>query len=55
MNQPKRETFGAIWRLCQQMEYSAENALTETLKAQFLALQKQMAKLDTINEYIKEA
>ena len=56
MNEVKRETLGAIARLCQQMEYSSMNAHTEMLKAQFLTLQKQMAKLDTIKELLmKEA
>ena len=54
MNEVKRDTLGAIARLAEQMSYSAMNAHTELLKAQFEALKKQMAKLDMIKEYVKK-
>ena len=53
MSNAKRETLGAIWKCCNQMEYSASHAMTETLKAQFSALQKHMARLETIEEMIE--
>lgn len=56
MNDLTRETLGSIARLAEQMSYAAMSSHTETLKAQFLTLQKQMAKLDTIKELLmKEA
>ena len=56
MNDIERNTLGSIARLAEQMSYSAMNAHTEMLKAQFLTLKKQMAKLDTIKELLmKEA
>ena len=56
MNEAKRETLGAIARLCQQMEYTAMNDHYAMLKAQFDTLRRQMAKLDVIAEYLtKEA
>ena len=56
MSDLQRETLGSIARLVDQMGYAAMNGHLETLKAQFLTLQKQMAKLDTIKELLmKEA
>ena len=52
MNDLKRETLGAIWRLLDQMSYAAEQGHVETLKAQFDTLKKQMARLDIINDCI---
>lgn len=50
MNEIERSTLGAIWRLCQQMEYTAEHGHTATLKAQFDTLKKHMARLDIIEQ-----
>ena len=55
MSDMQRETLGAIARLADQMNYTAMNGRTELLKAQFLAMQKQMAKLDMIANMMKEA
>jgi hypothetical protein len=52
MLDPGRETQGAIWRLCEQMAYTAQQGHFETLKAQFETLKRQMAKLDTIREHL---
>ena len=52
MSDIQRETLGTIWRLCEQMAYCAQSGYMDTLKAQFDALAKQMAKLDMIREYI---
>ena len=52
MTDMKRETLGAIARLTDQMHYAAMSGYTDTLKAQFDALKKQMAKLDMVREYI---
>ena len=52
MNEVKRDTLGAIARLAEQMAYTAMNAHTETLKAQFETLKKQMAKLEVIRQHI---
>ena len=54
MNEPRRETFGAIWRLCEQMAYSAENGREELLKAQYSTLSKYIARLDMLKK-LKEA
>lgn len=51
----KRETLGAIWRLCDQMAYAAENGYTQTLKAQFSALRQQMRRLELVEDYIYPA
>ncbi len=48
MNEVQRETLGSIWRLCEQMAYSAERGLTETLKAQFDTLRRRMARLEEV-------
>ena len=56
MNEVKRETLGAIARLAEQMSYAAMNGHYAMLKAQFDTLRRQMAKLETIAEYLtKEA
>lgn len=52
MNDVTRDTLGSIWRLCEQMAYTAEHGYTVTLKAQFDTLRRMMAKLDTAQEYI---
>lgn len=52
MNGLERETLGQIWRLCEQMSYAAQSGYTDTLKAQFICLQKQMVRLDMIQEQI---
>lgn len=54
MNELKRETLGAIWRLCEQMAYAAEHGHVQTLKAQTDALKKMIARLDMIDEMVKE-
>ena len=54
MSDVQRETMGAIARLAEQMSYTAMNGHYATLKAQFQTLQKQMAKLETIKEYMKK-
>ena len=55
MSELQRETLGSIARLAEQMSYCAMNGYTDTLKAQFLTLQKQMARLDMIELIRKEA
>jgi hypothetical protein len=55
MNEIKRDTLGAIWRLLSQMEYAAENGYTDTLKAQFTTLMKQMARLEMIEKNVLAA
>ena len=50
MDELQRETLGSIWRLCEQMAYTAEHGHTETLKAQYLALGKYMNRLNMIDE-----
>ena len=50
MGELQRETLGAIWRLCEQMAYTAEHGHVETLKAQYDALKKQMARLEIARE-----
>jgi hypothetical protein len=52
MTDLQRETLGSIWRLCEQMAYTAEHGHVATLKAQFDALKKQMAKLEIVREYV---
>ena len=52
MNEIQRNTLGSIWRLCQQMEYAAENGHVATLRAQFLALSKLMARLDMLEKVV---
>ena len=52
MSELQRNTLGAIWRLCQQMEYTAEHGMTEVLKAQYNTLSKYMARLDMIKEVV---
>lgn len=54
MNDLQRETLGRIARLVDQMGYTAMNGHMETLKAQFETLKKQMARLETIKEYIRK-
>lgn len=54
MGDLQRETLGSIARIVDQMGYTAMNGHLETLKAQFEALTKQMAKLDMIKEYVKK-
>ena len=54
MSDSQREVLGDIWRLCEQMAYTAEHGHTATLKAQFDALKRQMARLDKI-DWLKEA
>ena len=51
----QRETLGNIWRLCEQMAYSAEHGLTETLRAEFDTLQRQMERLRIVEKIRKEA
>ena len=52
MNELLRETLGQVWRVLSQMEFCAENGHVETLKAQYLCLQKQMKKLELIQEQV---
>lgn len=52
MNDLRREVLGDIARLAEQMSFAAMNGHVETLKAQFLTMQKYIAKLDMIREYI---
>ena len=52
MTDLQRETLGSIARLVDQMCYTAMNGHLETLKAQFEALKKQMAKLEIVREYL---
>lgn len=48
MDEIKREVLGTIWRLCEQMSYAAEQGHVETLKAQYNALTKYMARLEMV-------
>ena len=52
MNELERETLGQIWHLSEQMAYAAQSGYTDTLKAQYLCLQKQMKKLELIQEQV---
>lgn len=52
MNELLRETLGQVWRVCDQMSYAAQAGYMDTLKAQYLCLQKQMAKLELIQEQV---
>ena len=48
MQKLERDTLGAIWRLCDQMAYSAEKGMTNTLKAQAEILNRLIARLDLV-------
>lgn len=52
MSNLQRETLGNISRLVDQMSYAAMCGHVETLKAQFITLQKYMARLEIVQEYI---
>ena len=52
MSDLQRETLGSIWRLCEQMAYTAEHGHVATLRAQFDVLKKQMAKLEIASDYL---
>lgn len=52
MSDIQRETLGSIWRLCEQMAYTAEHGHVATLRAQFDALKKQMARLEIASDYV---
>ena len=48
MNEVKRETLGAIWRLLEQMAYTAEHGYEQTLQYQFENLSQLMDKLKVL-------
>lgn len=55
MNEVKREALGCIARLAEQMAYTAMNGHAATLKAQYDALTRHMAKLKVIEDYVEGA
>ena len=46
MQAEKRDALGGIWRLCEQMAYAAEHGHVATLRAEFDALRRRMARLE---------
>lgn len=50
MNERVRDLLGEVWRLCEQMAYTAENGYVATLSVQFETLKRYMAKLEDLRE-----
>ena len=50
MNERVRDLLGEVWRLCEQMAYTAENGYVATLNVQFETLKRYMAKLEDLRE-----
>ena len=51
MGELQREILGSIWRLCEQMSYTAQEGHVETLKVQYLALSKYIERLNMIEKF----
>ena len=49
MNERVRDLLGEVWRLCEQMAYTAENGYVATLNVQFETLSCALTLLAVIN------